>query len=95
MGIGLGADNNMQNNNANGGWMQWVAQGFIRFIQIISILSIIQFLYAHSNMEVFICLALLTITYFTIDFFKRRNKNAQNQAQINQEPAQNNKNVQQ
>jgi hypothetical protein len=46
-------------------------------------------------MEVFICLALLTITYFTIDFFKRRNKNAQNQAQINQEPAQNNKNVQQ
>jgi hypothetical protein len=84
VGIGIGVENNLQNNNGNGGWMNWLAQGFIKFIQIISILSVIQFLYAHSNMEVFISLALLTITYFTIDFLKKKNKNGQNQAQIDQ-----------
>jgi hypothetical protein len=38
------------NNNAGGGVFQWIGVGFIRFIQIISLLTIVQFLVSHSNM---------------------------------------------
>lgn len=54
----------------NGGVFNMLGIGFIRFIQIISIFSIGKFLLSNSDIQVFIIMAFLCLTYFAIDHLK-------------------------
>lgn len=69
-----------ENGGNNGGWLGWLGVGVIRFIQIVSLMTIGKFLYDNSNMNVFIVIALLCITYFAIEVFKKQKNRDPNPA---------------
>ena len=73
--VGAGWGGNLAgNNNGGGGALDWAAWGFIRVIQILSIFTIAKFLFYNSNIEVFIIIAFLCITYFVIDCMKTKKR---------------------
>jgi hypothetical protein len=73
MGVGLGLGN-----MGGGGAMGWMVGGLFRFFQAIAVLTILRFFFYHSSIEVFIVIGFICIMYFTIDFFKNKNKPADN-----------------
>lgn len=76
--LGMNLGGNLGENGNNGGWLGWLGVGVIRFIQIVSLLTIGQFLYNNSSMNVFIVIALLFITYFAIEVFKKQKNKGPN-----------------
>lgn len=73
LGLGAGLMNDGGNNQGRG-ILQWAGVALIRVIQLLSLLTILRYVFYNADINVFIILGVVLIAYFLIDYLKKHNK---------------------